>query len=133
MAISLEQIERTHVVLLALAVGAAYLSRWLSPWSVLLGGAVMGVNFWLMRQLFARLMRPENQNRPGIVLGLALVKFSLFVGLLAVLFWRVQLDALAFGVGATVLLVACVAAALRQQPPSLDPSPASGGGRAWGR
>lgn len=128
MPIHLEQIERTHVVLLALVVGGAFVTRWLSPWSVLLGGAVMGVDFWLMRQLFARLMQPANRNRPGIVLALALAKFALFVGILAALFWRVELDALAFGIGATVLLIACVAAALRQQTPSLDPSPARGGG-----
>ena len=116
MAIKLEEIERTHVMLLATVVGAAFLTRWLSPWSVLLGGAVMGANFWLMRQLFARLLQPANRSRPRIVLALALAKFSLFVGLLGVLFWRVEIDALGFAVGATVLLVACLTQALRHQP-----------------
>jgi hypothetical protein len=43
-----------------------------------------------------------------------LIKFSIVIGLIALLFWRVQLDPLAFGIGATLLLVACVAATLRQ-------------------
>jgi len=118
MGLRLQDIERLHLGLVAAAVCAAALSGWLAPRSVLLGGAVMAANFWLMRQLGARLFSAE-RRRPEIVVGLMLVKFTLFVGLLGLLFLRVPLDPLAFGIGATLLLVACVIAALRQPQPAL--------------
>ena len=107
----LQDIERLHLGLLAAAVCAAYLSSQLAALSLLLGGAVMGINFWLLRQLGARLFTAK-RRRPEVVLGLMLVKFTLFIGLLGLLFWRVPLDPLAFGIGATLLLVACVVTAL---------------------
>jgi len=113
MGLRLQDIERLHLGLLAAAVCAAYATGWLAPASVLLGGAVMAANFWLMRQLASRLLA-SGGRRPGIVLGLMLLKFTLFIGLIGLLFWRVRIDPLAFGVGATLLLVACVGAALRQ-------------------
>ena len=116
MGLRLQDIERLHVGLLGAAVCAAYATGWLAPLSLLLGGAVMAANFWLMRQLATRLLAPV-RRRPGIVLGLMLLKFTLFMGLIGLLLWRVQLDPLAFGVGATLLLVACVGAVLRQPRP----------------
>jgi len=120
MRLRLEDIERLHLGLLAVAVCAAGATGWLAPLSLLLGGAVMGGNFWLMRQLAMRLLAPDGQ-RPGVVMALMLAKFSLFVGLVGLLFWRVALDPLAFGVGASLLLIACVVAALRQ-PRALAPA-----------
>ena len=90
------------------------LSGRLAPLSLLLGGAVMGANFWLMRHLAAPALRTASGAGRQSLLGLVLAKFSVFIGLLALLFWRVPLEPLAFGVGATLLLVACVVAALRQ-------------------
>jgi len=116
MGLRLQDIERLHLGLVAAAVCAAALTGWLAPRSLLLGGAVMGANFWLMRQLGARLITAD-RRRPEVVVGLMLAKFTLFVGLLGILFWRVPLDPLAFGVGATLLLMACVIAALRQPRP----------------
>ena len=114
MGLRLQDIERLHVVLLVALVCAAYATGWLAPRSVLLGGAVMGGNFWLMRQLATRLITPSGW--PVIVLGLMLVKFTLFLALLGALFWRLPIDPLAFGIGATALLVACVVTALRAAP-----------------
>ena len=113
MGLRLQDIERLHGALLAASVCAAYVTGWVAPVSLLLGGAVMGANFWLMRQLATRLVTP-GRRRPGVVLGLMLAKFSIFIGLVGLLFWRVTLDPLAFGIGASLLLVACVVAALSQ-------------------
>ena len=109
-------IEHLHLVLLASACALAAATPWLSPWGILLGGAVMGANFWLMRQIFARVFSLAREPRPGLVFGLVFAKFSLLLALLGLLFRRVPLDALAFGVGATLLLVACVGAALWRRP-----------------
>jgi hypothetical protein len=114
MGLRLRDIERLHLELLAAVVCAAYVTGWLAPLSVLLGGAVMGGNFWLMRQVATRLFTAK--GRPMVVLGLMLIKFSLFMALLGGLFWRVPLDPMGFAVGATVLLVACVVAATRATP-----------------
>lgn len=116
MTLRLEDIERLHVGLLAVAVAVAFLTAWVSALSVLLGGAVMGGNFWIMRQLACRLLSAGHRQRPSVVVALLVGKFSLFLLLLGLLFWRVRLDPVGFTVGVTVLLVACVAVALRQQP-----------------
>jgi hypothetical protein len=115
MPLQVREIERLHLQLLAAAVGVALLTQWVSGLSLLLGGAVMGANFWTMHRLFERLLDPDRRRQPALVVGLLLIKFSLFLGLLALLFWRLPIDGLGFGIGATVLLVACVAAALRHR------------------
>src|SRR5215470_6857891 len=103
----LQNVERWHVGLLVLAVATAALTAWVSPLSLFLGGAVMGVNLWAMGQIFRRLVRPAEEQRTTLVLGLLVLKFALFLGLLAGLFWRVPIDPLGFAAGVTVLLVAC--------------------------
>jgi hypothetical protein len=115
MPLQARDIERLHLQLLSVAVGLAIVTQWVSSWSLLLGGAVMGVNFWVMDRLFARLLDTRRQPQPALVMALLLVKFSLFLGLLGLLFWRFPVDGLGFGIGATLLLIACVAAALRRQ------------------
>jgi hypothetical protein len=116
MHLRLQDIERLHLGLLAGVVCLAWLSGWVSPLSVLFGGAVMGANFWLLRQLAARALTAA-PKRPAIVLGLVLLKFSLLIGVVALLIGRVRLDPMGFGIGASVLLVACVLAALHAPAP----------------
>lgn len=114
MTLRLENIERLHLLLLLAVAATAYATRWVSAGSVVLGGAVMGANFWLMRKGFRFVIgSPDQPRRAGLAAALLLLKFTLFLGLLGLLFWRVPLDAMGFGVGATVLLVACVTEALR--------------------
>lgn len=115
MSLRVWDIERLHLQLLLLAIGVALLTQWMSAWSLFLGGAVMGLNFWLMHRIFERLLDTRRRPQPALVMGLLLAKFSLFLGLLAILFWRLPIDGMGFGVGVTILLVACVAAALRHQ------------------
>jgi len=114
----LRDIERLHVVLLAAVALAALLTGWLAPASVLLGGAVMGVNFRLLHGLISRLLSPDAARSAGVVLALMLGKFALLVGLLALLLWRTPLEPLSFAVGATVLLVAIVFSTLRAPMPA---------------
>jgi hypothetical protein len=116
MSIRLEDIERLHLWLLSGAVLLAATTTELSAASLLLGGTVMALNFWLMRQAGRRLVGGDHTRRPALVVGLLTVKLGLFVGLLALLFWRVPIDPAAFGAGATLLLVACVVQALRHRP-----------------
>lgn len=111
-AVDLTRVAKIHVALVAGGGVVAYATRWMEPASLLLGGAVMGANLWLLRVIASALgaaaADPERQGRLGVALGAMLVKFGLFLGLIAVLFWRLPIEAKSFTVGVTMLLVACV-------------------------
>jgi hypothetical protein len=111
---NLERIEILHVVLLGGATVLAVATGWLQVGSLLLGGAVMGANFRLLKEIVRRVVRPGNGRSFALVLFAA--KFALFLGLLALVFWRVPVDGLSFAAGVTLLLSACVAEALRATP-----------------
>ena len=119
MAVDLTRIGKIHVGLVGATGGVAYATHWIEPGSVLLGGAVMGANFYLLR-LIANLLRPDAfdpAKRGRIVLAVAafVLKFGLFIGLLAALFWRLPIEGMSFALGVTLLLVACVLEAARQE------------------
>lgn len=114
----LREIERLHLGLLAAAACAAYLSGWLAPGSILLGGAVMLLNLRLLSALVARLVTPAAAARPGVVAALMLGKLGLFIGAVALVVWRLPVDALGFAVGATTLLVAITLSSLRAPAPA---------------
>lgn len=119
MGIDLTRIGTVHVGLLGLTAAVAYATHWMEPSSLLLGGAVMGVNFYLLR-LIAGAIRPDaldpgKRGRMVLAVGAFVLKFGLFLGLLAALFWRLPIEGLSFACGVTLLLVACVIEALRHQ------------------
>ena len=109
----LDRIFVLHGVLVALAAGLAWGTGALGAGSVLGGGVFMGANFWLLAQVVRRALGPG--RRPGVAVASVLAKFLLFFGVLGLLFSRVPLDPLGFGVGALVLLVATVCAALERR------------------
>jgi hypothetical protein len=112
MAIDLTRIVRLHVRLVGTMGGIAYATQWGAPGSLLLGGAVMGVNFWLLR-VVTNVLRPSvlDAAKPGrlaLAVAALTLKFALVLGLLGLLFWRVPIEGLSFAVGVTMLLVACL-------------------------
>ncbi len=115
MAVQLEQIERVHIALIAAASAVGWATGWMGPGSVALGGLVMAANIWLLKQITRRVLTAQASQRPGVVLLLVLAKFSIFIGLLALLFWQVPLDPMGFAVGATMLLLATLGVALAGQ------------------
>ncbi len=119
MGIDLNRILKIHAVLLASAVAGAWVTRWAEPASMVLGGLVMGVNFWLMRvlagALSTRAMRAEDRRRVGLAVGALALKFGLFLGLLALLLTHLPVEGMSFAVGVTLLLVACVVEAARSE------------------
>lgn len=119
MAVDLTRIGKLHVGLVGATGGVAYATHWMEPGSVLLGGAVMGANFYLLR-LIAWLLRPdafdpEKRGRVALAVAAFVLKFGLFLGLLAALFWRLPIEGMSFALGVTLLLVACVLEAARQE------------------
>ncbi|MBI1816005.1 MAG: hypothetical protein HYR72_13580 [Deltaproteobacteria bacterium] len=111
---NLQRIELVHVVLLGVVALVAVATGWLYAGSVLLGGAVMGLNFRLLKEIVQRVLQPGRGRY--VALGLFVAKFGVFLGLLALVFWRVPVDGLSFAVGITLLLAACVVEALRFTP-----------------
>jgi len=112
MAVDLTRIGKIHVGLLGATGGLAYVTQWMQPGSVLLGGAVMGANFWLLR-LITNVLRPAatesgQRVRAAVAVAAFLLKFTLFIGLIALLFWRMPIEGMSFALGATLLLVACL-------------------------
>lgn len=114
----LREIERLHLGLLVGVACVAYLAGWRAAGSILLGGLVMLANLRLLGTLVARLVSPDRAGSPGAVLGIMLGKFVLFVGVLALIIWRLPIDVLGFALGATVLLVAITLSSLRTPTPA---------------
>lgn len=119
MAIDLTRISALHVGLVAAASGVAYTTRWIEPGSLILGGAVMGTNFYLLR-VISNLLRPEwldsaKRGRAALAVAAMVLKFGLFLGLLVALFWRVPIEGMSFALGVTLLLVACVVESARAE------------------
>lgn len=119
MAVDLTRIGKIHVGLLGATGGVAYATHWAEPGSILLGGAVMGANFYLLR-LITNLLRPEAfdpEKRGAVALAVAafVLKFGLLLGLLAALFCHLPIEGMSFAFGVTLLLVACVLEVARQE------------------
>lgn len=115
MAIDLTRISKLHLGLVGATGGLAYATQWAQPGSLVLGGAVMGANFWLLR-LIAGVLRPGGgQGRAAVAMGAFVLKFALLIGLLVALFWHVPIEGMSFAFGATLLLVACVVEAVRAE------------------
>jgi len=119
MAVDLTRIGKIHVGLLGATGGAAYATHFAEPGSILLGGAVMGANFYLLR-LITNLLRPdafdpEKRGRVALAVAAFVLKFGLFLGLLAALFWHLPIEGMSFALGVTLLLVACVLEVARQE------------------
>ena len=78
--------------------------------SIAAGGAVILVNYHLIRILVSQLMRPRLAK--GWTLVLFTLKFVLFFGLVAGAFYRLPIEPLSFAVGASLLLLAVLVEAL---------------------
>jgi hypothetical protein len=118
---TIEKIERLNIVL----VGAGALFAWASELmhvpSFLLGGALMHVNFWLLKKAVRATLSPAaggmgKKARAALWFS---AKGVLFLLLLSALFIRYPIQAGSFAVGASLLLVACVIVTL----PGLRPRP----------
>jgi len=119
MAVDLTRIGKFHVCLLSAVGAVALATHWIEPGSLLLGGVVMGVNFWLLRMITDLLrpgmFEPAKRGRVTLAVGAMTLKFALFLGLLVALFRRLPIEGMSFALGVTLLLVACVIEAVRAE------------------
>lgn len=114
---TLARVGKLHIGLVGGAAGFAVVGGLGDAASVVLGGAVMGVNLWLMRIIAGAMMQGSGVSASGHRAGLAVVaivlKFGLFLGLVAALFTRLPIEGMSFAVGVTLLLAACVVEGVR--------------------
>jgi len=109
------RIELWHVLLLLTLAVTLGRTQYLDLIALLVGGAFMGVNFLLLGFGLAWLLTPlasKGKIKAGI--SLLVLKILIFLGLLLVLFFRFQLDAISFAVGFSTLLVAILLETLRK-------------------
>ena len=89
-------------------------STWLDPVALLVGGLFMAINFLLLSFGVAWVLMPlagKGRVRAGI--GLIVFKIILFIGLLTMVLFRFDLDAISFALGFSTLIVAILTEALR--------------------
>jgi len=106
-----------HSLLLLLLVIGSQFMRALEPGALLLGGVFMGLNFGLLSVGIRWVLSPTaSRKRQRLGMALLGLKLLLFLGLVSVLFFRMNLDGVSFVVGVSSLLVASVIGTLSSGP-----------------
>ncbi|OGQ83045.1 MAG: hypothetical protein A3F90_19920 [Deltaproteobacteria bacterium RIFCSPLOWO2_12_FULL_60_19] len=103
------RIEALHAMLVAGLWLALVPTRIAQPGALFAGALFMGVNFLLLSCGIRWVLTPfagKGRVRTGILL--LILKMGLFLGLVAALFLRIQLDPLSFTLGFSSLLIAIV-------------------------
>lgn len=114
---TLARVGKLHIGLVGGTAGVAAATGIGDPVSVVLGGAVMGANIWLLRVMTDAFLHRSGAGDGGRGVGLAVgaivLKFGLFLGLVAALLGRLPIEGMSFAVGVTLLLAACVIEGMR--------------------
>ena len=111
---SIERIERLNVLLIGVGAIMGWGTGLLHVPSVVLGGAVMGANFWLLKKVVRGLLsRPGGRAKARAAFWL-MGKATFPLLLLSALFFRLSLQGGSFAVGVSLLLLACVIVSLFQ-------------------
>ena len=108
------RIELWHGLMILALVAILGPVKWIEPAGLLFGGLFMGVNFLLLGYGVAWLLTPlASRGRVKTGVGLLILKIAIFLALLAMLFFRFQVDAISFALGFSTLLLAILVEALR--------------------
>ena len=101
------RVELWHVLLLFAAAITLGQSKFIDLTALLLGGAFMGVNFFLLGFGVLWLLGPlASKGRVKAGASLLILKIIFFLALLTLLFFRFQIDGLSFALGFSTLLLA---------------------------
>ena len=106
-----------HALLLVLLLIGSQTMRALEPGALLVGGVFMGLNFGLLSLGIRWVLSPTaSKKRQRVGVALLGLKLLLFLGLVSVLFFRMNLDGVSFIAGVSSLLVASVIGTLLSGP-----------------
>jgi len=103
------RIELVHALLITGLWLALAPARIVQPWALFAGAVFMGINFLLLSCGIKWVLTPfagKGRVRTGILL--LVLKMGLFLGLVSMLFLRIQVDPLSFTLGFSSLLIAIV-------------------------
>jgi hypothetical protein len=111
---TIQRIELWHGLMLLGLLGALGPRQLVEPGALLIGGLFMGVNFFLLSFGVAWVLTPlagKGWVKAGV--GLLVLKIVIFLGLLTMLFFRFNIDAISFSLGFSTLLLAILIEAIR--------------------
>jgi hypothetical protein len=101
------RIEILHVLLVAAVWAALFPMSIVEPQSLLFGALFMGANFFLLTFGIRWVLAPfAGKGRIKTGIALLVLKMTLFLGLGALLLFRVRVEPLSFALGFSCLLVA---------------------------
>jgi hypothetical protein len=107
------RVELWHVLLLLATAVTLGQTKLIDLTALLLGGAFMGVNFFLLGFGILWVLGPlAGKGRVKAGVALLLLKIIIFLGLLTLLFFRFQIDGLSFALGFSSLLLAVLVEAV---------------------
>ncbi|MCS6927244.1 MAG: hypothetical protein NZ578_15245 [Candidatus Binatia bacterium] len=111
---TLEKIESLNIALVCSSALLGWATGIVHAPSLVLGGAVMQVNFWLLKKIVRAMLAPGagRTNRRKRVAVWLMAKGALLLLLLSALFVRYPVRAGSFAIGASLLLLACVIVSL---------------------
>ena len=108
------RIELWHGLLLLTLLATLGPRKLVEPTALLIGGLFMAVNFLLLSFGIAWVLTPlASKGRVKAGVGLLVFKILVFLGLLATLFFRFEVDALSFALGFSPLFLAILIEAMR--------------------
>jgi hypothetical protein len=108
------RIEILHLFILVILVGVLGPRKWIEPIALIAGGLFMASNFFLLSYGVASLLTPlAGKGRIKFGVSLLALKLVLFLGLLALVFVKLDLDAISFTLGFSSLIAAIVIEGLR--------------------
>jgi hypothetical protein len=109
------RIELWHALLLGGLLLLAGRTKLIDPSALLIGGVFMGINFLLLGFGVASVLTSlAGKGRVKVGVGLLALKIVVFLGLLSMLFFRFDLDAVSFALGFSTLIVAILLEAARK-------------------
>jgi hypothetical protein len=101
------RVELWHVLLLLATAVTLGQTKLIDLTALLLGGAFMGVNFFLLGFGILWLLAPlASKGRVKAGVSLLILKIIIFLGLLTLLFFWFHIDGLSFAIGFSTLLLA---------------------------
>jgi hypothetical protein len=101
------RVELWHVLLLLATAVTLGQTKLIDLTALLLGGAFMGVNFFLLGFGVLWLLAPlASKGRVKAGVSLLILKIIIFLGLLTLLFFWFHIDGLSFAIGFSTLLLA---------------------------
>jgi len=107
------RVEMWNFAIVLTLMAIVTVTKWIDPLALLGGGLFMGVNFFLLSMGVCWIISPNaSKRRQRLGMILLVLKLLLFLGLVSAIFFKLKLDAIAFIIGISSLLVATVIAGL---------------------